>query len=83
MAKEKIPADIKKLSFEQALSELEDIVRDLENGDADLEESIASYARGAHLKRHCENKLKDAQARVERVVLDADGEPGAEPLDSE
>ncbi len=83
MATDKIPANIRKLSFEEALSELEEIVRDLEGGDANLDESIAAYARGAHLKRHCEQILNDAQARVEKVVLADAGSPATEPLDSE
>ena len=69
MADEKIPADIKKLSFEESLGELEDIVRDLESGSGDLDAAINAYARGAHLKRHCETKLKDAQARIDKIVL--------------
>lgn len=83
MAAEKIPADIKKMSFEEALGELEDIVRELEGGDGDLDQSIASYTRGAHLRRHCETKLKDAQARVEKIVLAADGEIATDDLDPE
>ena len=83
MAAEKIPADIKKMSFEDALGELEDIVSELESGDVDLDQSIASYARGAHLRRHCESKLKAAQARVEKIVLAADGEVATEDLDAE
>ena len=81
MATEKIPADIKKLSFEDALRELELIVRQLESGDGDLDQSIDSYARGAHLRRHCDNTLKDAQARVEKIVLLAEGEITTNDLD--
>ena len=81
MAKDKIPSDIAKLSFEDALEELEDIVRDLEAGSGALDESIKAYERGAHLKRHCESKLKEAQQRVDKVVLGADGEPDLEPAD--
>jgi len=83
MADQKIPADIKKLSFEEALGELEDIVRELESGSGDLDEAINAYARGAHLKRHCENRLKDAQARVEKIVLGTDAKASTEPLDTE
>lgn len=63
------PSDIGKLSFEQALKELEDIVGRLERGAVPLEESIAIYERGAALRAHCEAKLKDAEARIEKIVL--------------
>ncbi|MGB3456342.1 MAG: exodeoxyribonuclease VII small subunit [Litorimonas sp.] len=73
---------IKDLSFEDALSELEGIVRQLEGGDAPLEESIALYQRGAKLKAHCEGKLKSAQLKVEKIVLAPDGSAGTEPFDA-
>lgn len=63
------------------MEQLEDIVRELEEGSGELDASIKAYERGAHLKRHCEGKLKEAQQRVEKVVLGADGEPGLEPAD--
>ena len=76
-----IPADILALSFEAALAELETIVGRLESGNVDLEASIDMYARGAHLKAHCEAKLKAAEARVEKLVIGADGAPkGREDL---
>lgn len=65
-----VPAN---LSFEQALSELEKIVAQMERGDVALEDSIALYQRGAALKAHCEAKLKDAQLKVEQIVLGPDG----------
>ncbi|MCC5996920.1 MAG: exodeoxyribonuclease VII small subunit [Oceanicaulis sp.] len=71
--------DIAKLSFEAALAELEDIVHKLEGGEVELEKSIALYQRGAALKAHCEARLKDAQLKVDRIVIGADGKPGAEP----
>lgn len=78
------PADIKTMSFEDALRELEQIVAQLERGDAPLDSSIAIYERGAALKAHCEEKLKAAQLRVEKIVLGGeDGEPRTEPLDVE
>ncbi len=73
--------DVSTLSFEQALKELEDIVRHLESGDVELERSIEIYERGAALKAHCEKKLKDAQLRVEKIVLAPDGAPASEPAD--
>lgn len=69
----KIPKDIEKLSFEEALSNLEDIVQKLEGGTVELETSIEIYTRGQQLKAHCENKLKDATARIEKIVVGAGG----------
>jgi exodeoxyribonuclease VII small subunit len=77
-----IPTDIKKLSFEDAMEELEGIVRELETGDGNLDQSIDGYARGVYLKRHCEEKLKEAEAKIEKIVIGADGgATGIEPLD--
>jgi len=70
------------MSFEQALEELESIVEKLERGDAPLEESIKIYQRGAQLKQHCESKLKNAQLKVEKIVLDGQGKASTEALDS-
>ena len=78
---DKIPADIRKLGFEDALAEMEDIVRRLESGQVKLEDAIDSYARGASLKKHCEAKLKEAKARVDKIVLAPDGGIGTEPAD--
>ena len=75
--------DIKDLSFEDALSELETIVARLERGDAPLEESIEVYQRGAKLKKYCEGKLKDAQLKVDKIVLGNDGSVKTEPLDGD
>lgn len=71
--------DISKLSFEAALAELERIVAELESGKAELERSIQVYERGARLKAHCEAKLKQAQLRVEKIVIGASGEVGVQP----
>ena len=68
------------MTFEAALAELEDIVSRLEQGEVDLEDSIALYERGTALKAHCEKKLKGAEARLEKIVLGPDGAPkGTEP----
>ena len=75
-------ADIKKLPFEQAIEELESIVNRLEEGKVPLEESVAIYERGEALKKRCEELLRQAKARVEKITLDASGKPaGSEPLD--
>ncbi len=81
MAEKSFLSDIAKLSFEVALSELEKIVRTLEEGDGKLDDSIKAYERGALLKRHCEAKLQEARARVEKIVLAADGSISAQPAD--
>ena len=73
--------DVKSMSFEAALKELEDIVGKLEGGKAPLAESIAIYERGEALKSHCEGLLKAAEARIEKITL-KNGKPvGTEPLD--
>jgi len=75
---------IDKLSFEDALSELDQIVRALESGSTPLEDSIKSYERGMLLKQHCEARLKDARLRVEKITLSADGKPaGTTPFTTE
>jgi exodeoxyribonuclease VII small subunit len=76
-----IPSDIAAMTFETALAELEKIVRSLEEGNAKLEDAISAYGRGAALKRHCETKLREAQAKVEKITLSQNGSVGAEPLD--
>ena len=76
--------DISGLSFEQALAQLEEIVAKLESGQAELERSIVLYERGARLKHHCEERLRAAQLRVERIVVGRDGEAaGVQPFDAE
>jgi len=81
MADNSVPAEIARMSFEEALAELETIVRQLEDGTGKLDDAITAYERGALLKRHCESKLKEAQARVDKVVLEAGGDVRTEPAD--
>jgi exodeoxyribonuclease VII small subunit len=77
-------ADIAELPFEKALAELEAIVGRLERGDVPLEESIAIYERGEALKLRCDGLLKQAEARIERITLGADGKPvGTAAFDEE
>ena len=77
-------AEITSLSFEKALAALEEIVARLEGGKVDLEESIKIYERGEALRKHCEAKLKEAEARIEKITLDPAGKPtGRAPLDVE
>jgi exodeoxyribonuclease VII small subunit len=74
--------DIKVMSFETALGELEQIVGTLEAGKAPLAESIAIYERGEALKSHCEALLKQAEARIEKITLKNGAAAGTEPLDA-
>ncbi|NMM44659.1 exodeoxyribonuclease VII small subunit [Rhodospirillaceae bacterium KN72] len=67
------------MTFEQAMGELESIVRGLESGDIALEESIAAYERGVALKKHCEDKLAGARARIDKITVGQDGSISAEP----
>jgi exodeoxyribonuclease VII small subunit len=75
--------DIKGMSFEKALKELETIVTRLERGDVELEESIVIYERGEALKEHCDRLLKQAEAKVEKLIVGPSGEPsGTQPFRS-
>ena len=79
---ENTQADVGKLTFERAIEELETIVKRLEDGKVPLEESVTIYERGEALKRRCEELLRQAEARVEKITLDASGKPaGTELLD--
>jgi exodeoxyribonuclease VII small subunit len=74
--------DIAGLSFEGALKALEEIVAKLEGGKVELAESIKIYERGEALRKHCEAKLAEAEARIEKITLDPSGKPkGTAPLD--
>jgi len=76
------PAEISTMPFETALAELESIVDRLEKGNVTLEDSILLYERGEALKGRCEALLKDAEMRIEKIALGADGKPkGLVPLD--
>jgi exodeoxyribonuclease VII small subunit len=75
--------DIKKMTFEAAMAELEEVVRKLENGSVSLEDSIEFYTRGEALKKHCEAKLAEAEAKIEKITLAKDGTPKAvEPFEA-
>src|SRR5258708_4907633 len=79
---ENTQVDVRKLSFERAIEELESIVKRLEDGKVPLEESVAIYERGESLKRRCEELLRQAEARVDKITTDANGQvTGTEPLD--
>jgi exodeoxyribonuclease VII small subunit len=79
---ENTQTDVKKLTFERAMEELESIVTRLEGGKVPLEESVTIYERGESLKRRCEELLRQAEVRVEKITIDANGEvSGTVPLD--
>jgi exodeoxyribonuclease VII small subunit len=78
MAQKAAGVAVETLSFEAALKELESIVSRLEQGEVDLEDSIALYERGQALKAHCDGRLKTAEARLEKIVQ---GGKGVEPLE--
>lgn len=77
------PGDIASLSFEDALAELEGIVRELEEGKGRLDDAISAYERGAALKSHCEKKLAEAKAKVEKIILGPGGAAQTEPANIE
>jgi len=82
MTEQQAQRPVEEMSFEEAIAELERIVERLERGQVPLAESIAIYERGAALKKRCEQLLKEAEMRIEKIVLNEQGEPvGTEPLD--
>lgn len=75
-------SDVRKMPFERAIEELESIIKRLEEGKVPLEESVTIYERGEALKQRCEELLRQAEARVDKITLDSGGKPkGTEPLD--
>lgn len=68
--------NIADMSFEEALRALQQVVRQLEDGEVPLDQSITLYERGEKLRAHCQARLDAAQARIEAIVLDANGKPG-------
>jgi exodeoxyribonuclease VII small subunit len=76
-----LPKDIAGLSFEDALKELEAIVKQLEQGQVKLDEAITAYERGALLKKHCEQKLAEAKMKVDKIDIAADGTIRTQPAD--
>jgi exodeoxyribonuclease VII small subunit len=78
------PEAIAELSFEAALKRLEEIVRKLESGETSLDEAIELYGEGDRLKQQCEERLRAAQARIEKIQLGRDGNPaGTTPFDAD
>ncbi len=83
MTDKKIPDDIKAMKFEDAMGELESIVKKLEAGEVKLDDAIAAYERGDALKKHCEAKLAEAQSRIDTIVKAAGGEVTSEPTSTD
>ena len=83
MTESKTREDISNLSFEEALEQLEAIVRTLESGEAKLDDAIGAYERGVALKNHCEAKLGEAKARIEKIAFAGSEPAGLEPADSD
>ncbi|MFA7431562.1 MAG: exodeoxyribonuclease VII small subunit [Rhodospirillaceae bacterium] len=81
MADTPVPPEIAALSFEDALRELEQIVQQLERGQVRLDEAVGAYERGSLLKRHCELRLAEARAKVEKIQLGPEGAVSAAPAD--
>jgi len=77
-----LPPEIAKLSFEEAMAELEKLVRQLEDGKAKLDDAIGAYERGSLLKRHCEAKLREAEARIEKITVLENGTIQTSPLNA-
>jgi len=75
MTAQSAPTPVNDMSFEQSLKELEEIVSRLERGNVELERSISIYERGESLRKHCDELLKSAEAKVEKITLDATGTP--------
>ncbi len=75
-----LPPEVAKMSFEEAMVELEKLVRKLEDGSAKLDDAIGAYERGALLKRHLESKLREAEARIQKIAVSETGELSAVPF---
>lgn len=73
--------DFTKISFEDALAQLENIVRELESGKIKLDDAVNAYEKAVSLKKFCEDKLKKAQLKIEKINISPDGEVSSEPLD--
>lgn len=77
-----IPESIAALSFEQAMAELEKLVKQLEDGKASLQDAIGAYERGSLLRQHCEQQLRQAQLKIEQITQQADGSVTAKDFTS-
>jgi exodeoxyribonuclease VII small subunit len=83
MTQQKPIKSIEHMGFEEAIGELESIVKRLESGKENLETAISDYELGNHLREHCEKKLKEAQLRVDKIIQKSDGTVTLEPANLE
>ncbi len=85
MSEQQIPQQppVENMTFEAALAELEQIVGSLETGSTALEDSITAYERGTILKKHCESKLSEAQAKIEKININSDGTVSTAPFEEQ
>ncbi|MBQ8465059.1 MAG: exodeoxyribonuclease VII small subunit [Alphaproteobacteria bacterium] len=74
-------SDTKELTFEDALLQLENIVRELENGRIKLDDAVTAYTKAVSLKNFCEQKLKEAQLKIEKIEIQSDNSLSVTPLD--
>ena len=72
--------DVATLNFEEALGEFEQLVRRLEDARLPLDQAIAAYERGVHLRNHCSKQIADVRLRVEKITSQPDGTLTTEPL---
>lgn len=73
--------ELGKLGFEEALQQLEVLVRDLESGRIKLDDAVEAYEKAVALRNHCEEKLRAARLKIEKIELSREGEPSLVPLD--
>jgi exodeoxyribonuclease VII small subunit len=81
MVEAKKRKEISTMSFEEALAELQALVKELEKGEGKLDEAVETYKRGIALKEHCERKLREAQEKIAKIVVGPDGAVRAEPAE--
>lgn len=81
MVEPKKRKEISTMSFEEALAELQALVKELEKGEGRLDEAVETYKRGIALKEHCERKLREAQEKIAKIVVAPDGSVRADPVD--
>jgi exodeoxyribonuclease VII small subunit len=75
--------DLSKLSFEEALIQLENIVRELESGQIKLDDAVSAYERAVSLKKLCQDKLNAAALKIEKIEISKDGTISTTPLDTD
>ncbi len=74
--------EIENLNFEEAMAQLENLVRELEAGKIKLDEAVTAYEKAIKLKKFCEKKLNDAKLKIEKIELSPDGQIALSELDN-